>query len=107
MSDPILQISGLEVAVDGTPILRGVDLAIPQGEVHALMGPNGSGESEGLARNSAKRWRFWQFPWLLKAPKTCASWHWTARPPPFPRLSWRMAGTSPAIRRCCWNSCST
>jgi Fe-S cluster assembly ATP-binding protein len=45
MSDQSLRIEGLRASVEGNEILKGIDLVVERGKVHALMGPNGSGKS--------------------------------------------------------------
>jgi len=42
---PVFSINDLHVAIEGKEILKGVSLEVKGGEVHAIMGPNGTGKS--------------------------------------------------------------
>ncbi len=42
---PQLEIKNLHVSIDDKEILKGLDLTVEQGRVHAIMGPNGTGKS--------------------------------------------------------------
>jgi Fe-S cluster assembly ATP-binding protein len=45
MAKPVLKISNLKASVEDKEILKGVNLEIKGGEIHAIMGPNGTGKS--------------------------------------------------------------
>jgi Fe-S cluster assembly ATP-binding protein len=44
-SPTILSVQGLRASINGTEILKGIDLTVKSGEIHAIMGLNGSGKS--------------------------------------------------------------
>ena len=41
----MIKIENLEASIDGKQILKGLNLEVRAGEVHAIMGPNGAGKS--------------------------------------------------------------
>ncbi len=43
--DNLLEIRNLHVSIENKEILKGLNLTVRQGEIHALMGPNGTGKS--------------------------------------------------------------
>jgi Fe-S cluster assembly ATP-binding protein len=48
------EIENLHVEIDGKKILKVVDLGVNAGEVHAIIGPNGSAEVDILAQAPAQ-----------------------------------------------------
>ena len=44
-NSPILEIQGLKASVNDTQVIKNLNLIVNAGEIHAIMGKNGSGKS--------------------------------------------------------------
>ncbi|MGH3264098.1 MAG: ATP-binding cassette domain-containing protein, partial [Trebonia sp.] len=47
-SDAVLELNGLSVGYDGSPVVRDLTLSVRDGEVVALLGANGAGKTTTL-----------------------------------------------------------
>ena len=84
-----LVIKNLHVSIENKEILKGLDLTVKQGEIHAIMGPNGTGKST-LAYTSDGASQAIRSPKAKSGSrdKTCSNWSLTnARGRDFPRFS--------------------
>jgi len=59
---PVVALDGVDVAVDGVPVLHGIDWIIRAGERWVIVGPNGSGKTTLLRLLSS-----WLRPWSGRA----------------------------------------
>ena len=50
MADPLLAIDGLTKRFGGVTASDGIDLVVPNGELHAVIGPNGAGKTTLIAQ---------------------------------------------------------
>ncbi len=65
----VLEIKDLHVAIDDKEILKGVNLEMKTGEIHAIMGPNGTGKSTSWDQMGLVSQRYPQQSWATQTMK--------------------------------------